>query len=194
MPLPDTIPLRYTEEDAGYMSVRPVVKQTFRLPELLDMVVSVAGKDASRVQQIFRSGTVVYHGYRYWWDALSAERPELEKLLAGFPDDDPSRSFVPQETSAVLFDAKPYRKNSSRNILPGMSSSPSPLRTPPATKNMTTVAKPIFSAPPFLSIRPNPCSPPRCRPPHANFATAGLPCAPPPRSSSCLPANKVQLS
>jgi len=104
MPLPDTIPLRYTEEDAGYMSVRPVVKQTFRLPELLDMVVSVAGKDASRVQQIFRSGTVVYHGYRYWWDALSAERPELEKLLAGFPDDDPSRSFVPQETSAVLFE------------------------------------------------------------------------------------------
>ena len=98
------IPLRYTEEDAGYMSVRPVVKQIFRLHELLDMVFSVAGKNAARVQQIFRGGTVVYHGYRYWLDALSAELPELEKLLAGFPDDNPARPFVPQEASAVLFE------------------------------------------------------------------------------------------
>jgi len=104
MALPDTIPLRYTEEDAGYMSVRPVVKQTFRLPELVDMVVSVAGKNAERVQQIFRSGTVVYHGYRYWWDTLFADLPELEKLLAGFPDDDPTRPFVPQEATSVLFE------------------------------------------------------------------------------------------
>ena len=104
MALPEQIPLRYTEEDAGYMSVRPVVKQTFRLTELADMVVSVAGKDAARVQQILRSGTVVYHGYRYWWDALSAELPELEKLLAGFADDDPNRKFVPGEAVAVLFE------------------------------------------------------------------------------------------
>jgi hypothetical protein len=104
MPLPDQISLRYTEDDAGYMSVRPVVKQTFRLPELVDMVVSVAGKDATRVQQIFRSGTVVYHGYRYWWDALAADLSEFERLLAGFPDDDPSRPFVPHEATAVLLE------------------------------------------------------------------------------------------
>jgi len=104
MPLPNTIPLRYTEEDAGYMSVRPVVKQAFRLHELVDMVVSVAGKDASRVQQIFHSGTVVYHGYRYWWEPLSADLPELERLLALFPDDDPTRPFVPREATAVLFE------------------------------------------------------------------------------------------
>ena len=59
MPLPEQIPLRYTEEDAGFVSVRPVVKQTFQLHELVDMVVSVAGKEATRVQQIFRTGTVV---------------------------------------------------------------------------------------------------------------------------------------
>jgi hypothetical protein len=104
MALPDQIPLRYTEDDAGYMSVRPVVKQTFRLHELIDMVVSVAGKDPARVQQIVRSGTVVYHGYRYWWEALSAEISELERLLVTFPDDDPSRPFVPQEATAVLLE------------------------------------------------------------------------------------------
>ena len=104
MALPDTIPLRYTEEEAGYMSVRPVVKQTFRLGELLDMVVSVTGKDPARVQQILRSGTVVYHVYRYSWEPLTADLAELERLLAPFPDDDPSRPFVPNEATAVLLE------------------------------------------------------------------------------------------
>ena len=105
MPLPQQIPVRYTEEDAGYVSVRPVVKQTFRLHELVDMVVSVAGKDPARVQQIFRSGTVVYNGYRYWWDCISADLPEIEALVATFPDDDPSRPFEPATITAVLFES-----------------------------------------------------------------------------------------
>ena len=104
MPLPDTIPLRYTEDDAGYMSLRPVIKQTFRPQELVDMVVSVTGKDARRIQQILRGGTVVYHGYRYWWDALSTDLLEIEKLIAPFPDDDPSRPFVPEQATAALFE------------------------------------------------------------------------------------------
>jgi hypothetical protein len=104
MPLPEQIPVLYTEEDAGFVSVRPVVKQTFQLHELVDMVVSVAGKDAARVQQIFRSGAVVYNGYRYWWDALSAEREEIEQLLIPFPDDDPSRPFDPETATGVLLE------------------------------------------------------------------------------------------
>ena len=104
MTLPEQIPLRYTEEDAGFVSVRPVIKQTFQLPELVDMVVSVAGKDAARVQQIFRTGTVVYNGYRYWWDALPADREEIERLLLPFPDDDPSRPFEPEQAIVVLLE------------------------------------------------------------------------------------------
>ena len=61
MPLPETIPVRYTEEEAGYVTVRPLVRQTFRLDELLDMILSVAGKDVARVRQLLHSGTVVYH-------------------------------------------------------------------------------------------------------------------------------------
>jgi hypothetical protein len=104
MALPEIIPTRYTEQDAGYMSVRPVIKQTFQLRELIDLIVSVAGKDAARVQQILGRGSAVYHGFRYCWDALAAELPELEALLAAFPDDDPSRPFVPEAASAVLFE------------------------------------------------------------------------------------------
>jgi hypothetical protein len=104
MPLPEEIPVRYTEEDAGYVSVRPVVKQHFRLNELTDMVVRVAGKDAARVQKIFQSGTVIYNGYRYWWEGIPANRSEIEKLLIPFPEDDPSIHFDPSKAVAVLFE------------------------------------------------------------------------------------------
>jgi hypothetical protein len=104
MPLPDQIPVRYTEEDAGYVSMRPVVKQTFRLNELADMVVSVTGKDAARVQQIFRNGTVVYNGYRYSWEGIPAQLAEIASLLRPFPDDDPTRPFLPEEAKSVLFE------------------------------------------------------------------------------------------
>ena len=104
MPLTQQIPVRYAEDDAGYVSVRPVVKQTFRLSELADMVVSVAGKDPARVQQIFRTGTLFYNGYRYWWDGLTADLGEIEEILLTFPDDDPSRPFDPSQAIAVLFE------------------------------------------------------------------------------------------
>ena len=101
MPLPETIAMRFTEDDAGYVTVRPVVKQTFRLAELADMVVSVTGKNAARVQQIFRAGTVVFDGYRYWWDGFASNADEITGLLALFPDDDPTRLFDPAKVTAV---------------------------------------------------------------------------------------------
>jgi hypothetical protein len=104
MPLPDTITVRFTEEDAGYVTVRPVVKQTFRLAELTDMVVSVTGKDATRVQQIFRAGTIVYNGYRYWWEGFPSDAVALSALLAPFPDDDPSRPFDSAAVALICFE------------------------------------------------------------------------------------------
>ena len=105
MPLPQQIPVRYSDEDAGYLSMRPVVKQTFQLHELADLVVSVVGKDPTRVQQIFRTGSVIYNGYHYTWDPLNAGLPDFESLLAHFPEDNPSRSFHSSQTIAVLFES-----------------------------------------------------------------------------------------
>ncbi len=104
MPLPETIAMRFTEEDAGYVTVRPVVKQTFRIAELADMVVGVTGKNVPRVRQIFRAGTVVYNGYRYWWDGFASDENEITVLLALFPDDDPTRLFKTTEVSAVFLE------------------------------------------------------------------------------------------
>ena len=104
MPLPQQIPVRYSDQDAGYLSMRPVVKQTFQLHELADLVVAVVGKHPTRVQQIFRTGSVIYNGYHYTWHPLDAGLPEFESLLAQFPEDDPSRSFHSSHTIAVLFE------------------------------------------------------------------------------------------
>jgi hypothetical protein len=105
MPLPETIAIRFTEEDAGYVTVRPVVKQQFRLAELTDMVLSVTGKNILRVQQIFRTGTVVYNGYRYRWEGFASEASELTPLLAPYPDDDPSRPFDSSAATTVSLES-----------------------------------------------------------------------------------------
>lgn len=103
MALPESIPIRYSDEEAGYITIRPVVRQTFRLDELLDMVLSVTGKDVPRVRQILRSGTVVYHFYRYWWAGFDANEVELSAALAAFPDADASRVFSPDTCATAVF-------------------------------------------------------------------------------------------
>ena len=103
MALPETISVRRAEEDAGYMAMTPVVTQTFRLSELVDMVVSVTGKNPQRVQHVFAVGTVLYNGFHYTWPGLQSEPGEIAMLLAAFPDDDPSRTFDPMTaTGAIL--------------------------------------------------------------------------------------------
>lgn len=105
MALPETIAVRYTEEEAEYMSVRPVVRQTFRQEELLDMILRVTGKDVARVQQILRAGSIVFHAYRYWWNAFDADPEELREALRQFPDADPARPFRAAECAAVLLES-----------------------------------------------------------------------------------------
>jgi hypothetical protein len=105
VPLPETIAVRYTEEEAGYVTVRPLVRQTFRLGELLDMIVSVAGKDVTRIRQLLHSGTVVYHFYRYSWAGFDANETELAAALAQFPDADPARLFPPGQCTLAIIES-----------------------------------------------------------------------------------------
>lgn len=105
MPLPEIISVKYTEEEAEYVSIRPLVQQQFRSAELVDMIVRVTGKDAARVQQILRTGTVVFHSYRYWWPALEPGEAEIRELLVKYPDADASRPFLAENCTEVILES-----------------------------------------------------------------------------------------
>jgi hypothetical protein len=103
VPFPEIIPVKYSEEEAEFISMRPLVRQTFRAAELVDMIVAVTGKDSQRVQLILRSGTIVFHSYRYWWQGFDAEPDKLAGILARYPDANPARPFRPEDcTEAIL--------------------------------------------------------------------------------------------
>jgi hypothetical protein len=103
--LPEKIPVRYSEEEAGYVSFRPVVRQAFGLHELLDMILSVTGKDAARVRQILRAGTIAFRSYRYWWAGFDPGESDLLEALAGFPDADPARAFSADDCTMVVLES-----------------------------------------------------------------------------------------
>jgi hypothetical protein len=105
VPLPETIPVRFTEEEAEYVSIRPVRRQIFKLRELVDMILSVTGRDLPRVQQILRTGTIVFHFYRYWWQGFETDAPEISAVLAEFPSDDPSRKFSSDDCTIVVLES-----------------------------------------------------------------------------------------
>jgi hypothetical protein len=103
--LPETIAVKYSEEEAEYISMRPVVRQTFRAAELVDMIVSVSGKESARVQQILRSGTIVFHSFRYWWQGFEPDVAALGEVLARYPDADSAREFRSEECSEIILES-----------------------------------------------------------------------------------------
>jgi len=105
MPLPAQIPVKYSEDDAQFISIRPLVRQTFRPTELIDMIVSVTGKDPHRVQQILRSGTIVFNSYRYWWDSIDSAPAELATLLSAYPNPEPCRPFRQENCTEVILES-----------------------------------------------------------------------------------------
>jgi hypothetical protein len=103
--LPETIAVKYTEEEAEYLSMRPVVRQTFRAAELVDMIVRVSGKDSERVQQILRSGTIVFHSFRYWWQGFEPDAAALREILATYPDADAGRAFRSEDCREIILES-----------------------------------------------------------------------------------------
>jgi hypothetical protein len=128
VPLTETIDVKYTEEEAEYLSMRPLVRQTFRAPELVDMIVQVAGKDPARVQQILRAGTVVFHSFRYWWQGFDPDAAALAAILAQYPDADPSRPFRAADCAEVTLESSGSPPRHSLRITPQSAAKASPLK------------------------------------------------------------------
>jgi hypothetical protein len=101
---PEIIPVQYTEENSRYLAMTPVVKQPFRLRELVNMVVGVSGKDSVRVAHVLGAGSVSYNGYHYTWPGFEPTSKEMEELLAQYPDSDPSQSFCAANAVGVILE------------------------------------------------------------------------------------------
>ena len=105
MGFPEKIAVRFTEEEADYVSLRPILRQPFTAEELVGMILTATGKHPERVREILHAGTLVYNMYRYWWERLEVEPEAVAEMLARFPDADPTRAFRAEECVAVLLES-----------------------------------------------------------------------------------------
>ena len=94
MALPERIPVKISSEAAASISITPVVRQELAAAELVENILRVTGKDAARVREVLRQGTVINGASRFRWEPIGASAEEVSAALAGFPDPDPGRPFV----------------------------------------------------------------------------------------------------
>ena len=93
MPLPAEIHVRISSETAGAITMTPVVNQTMPVRELIEVIVSVTGKDLARVCEVLHRGGVVQGASRFRWQPFEAAEADVNALLVEFPDPDPARRF-----------------------------------------------------------------------------------------------------
>lgn len=93
MPFPERIQTKISSEAAGSISIAPVVRQEMSAAELIETIVPVTGKDAGRVREVLRQGTVVSGASRFRWAPIEALPEEVARALEAFPDPRPDRPF-----------------------------------------------------------------------------------------------------
>ena len=69
------------------------MRQQLSLVELIDHILSVTGKDAARVREVLRQGTIVNGASRFRWEPLEATAEEIVTVLQLFPDARPDLPF-----------------------------------------------------------------------------------------------------
>ncbi|MGH9657833.1 MAG: hypothetical protein ACRD96_04760 [Bryobacteraceae bacterium] len=94
MALPETVRVKLSSEEAGSVSLTPVVVRQIPVRELVEYALGVVGKDAARIRELLLRGTLVSGASRFRWTGWDAEPAGLDELLATFPDADPARPFA----------------------------------------------------------------------------------------------------
>src|ERR1039458_10297556 len=93
MALPQTVRVKLSSEEAGAISLTPVVVQQLPVRDLVEHLLGVTGKDGPRIRDLLRRGTLVSGASRFRWAGWEADSESVMELLASFPDADPSRPF-----------------------------------------------------------------------------------------------------
>jgi hypothetical protein len=109
MALPETISVKLSSEDASDISITPVVVRDMPVRELIELMLGVTGKDTGRIHELLQHGHLVCRATRFRWEPLVAEVPDIEQMLAGFPDPDPQRPFAPERCVSVVLYGPGFR-------------------------------------------------------------------------------------
>ena len=91
--MPERIQTKISSEAAGSISFAPVVRREITSAELLEAILRVTGKDAARVCEVLRQGTVVNGASRFRWQSIEAGPEEVARAMDAFPDPQPGRPF-----------------------------------------------------------------------------------------------------
>ncbi len=102
MPLPETVHVKLSSEDAQAITLTPVVVRDIPIRELLDWMIRAVGKDAARIHELLLRGSMISGASRFRWTGWDADRAALETLLATFPDADPARPFAAVRTTCAI--------------------------------------------------------------------------------------------
>lgn len=96
MQLPETIRVKLSSEEAGAISMTPVLSRDMPLRELIELMLDLTGKDVGRVRELLLRGALVVGASRYRWTGWDADPEELNNLLASLPSPWPGRAFAPE--------------------------------------------------------------------------------------------------
>jgi len=103
VPLPPEVRVKISSEFAGAIAMTEVAVQVIPIRDLVEQMLGVTGKDAGRVLDILRRGTLVAGESWLRWQAIEAGAADLAAGFSTFPDPDPSRPFHPEACFHVQF-------------------------------------------------------------------------------------------
>lgn len=109
MALPETIRVKLSSEEAGAVSITPVVVREMSVRELVELMLGVTGKDAARIQDLLLRGALVSGATRFRWQGCEASRQEIDALLGTFPDPEPERPFAPERCLRAVLRGRGFR-------------------------------------------------------------------------------------
>lgn len=109
MSLPDVIRVKLSSEGADTISVTQVVVEEMATRDLLERILAVTGKDAPRIHDILRRGTLVSGASRFRWNGWDADAALIEEALRAFPDPDPARPFDASRCVRVVLTAAAHK-------------------------------------------------------------------------------------
>jgi hypothetical protein len=102
MALPESIRVKLSSEEAGAVSITPVVVREMAARELIGLMLGITGKDPERIHELLLRGTLVSGATRFRWQGWEPDREGIERILATFPDSEPDRPFTAERCTRVV--------------------------------------------------------------------------------------------